>query len=145
MQGQKPATAKEQRRLDRIAGLWCLPSAMNFFDGVPATVQHVVEGRVRLGHEWTYPASSWHHLGLVQAPYQIDEMTARFGPSLQHDLRLYEEVFAPERDLVAITDAVLELQAELENAGDYLTAEAYGMFVRQEAYNRFGRRVMISR
>ncbi len=146
MQGQKPPTASESRRLEAVASLWCMPCAMDGWDGVLATVQHVVEGKYRLGHEYTWPGCCWHHLGEPpDSRYTIADAAAHWGPSLQHDLRGFEAVFAPERTLVLITDNLLRRKAELEAEGDVLTEEQYGMWVRQEAVLRLNRSVSIGR
>lgn len=144
MQGQKPPTASEQRRLTAIHELWCLPCAMNGWDGVPTTVQHVVEGRVRLGHEYSWPGCIWHHLG-NPGKFTAAEAVARFGPCVERQLRRFEQAFAQERILVAITDAMLVRKAQMEAGGRYMTPEDYGEWVRQEAVHRLGRSVAIGR
>ena len=68
MQGQKPPTTKaEEERLTALKETWCIPCAMDNWDGVPATIQHVLdESGQRLGHHATYQACGWHHLGHCQ-------------------------------------------------------------------------------
>lgn len=145
MQGQKPPTASEQRRLNDISHLWCLPCAMDGWDGVLATVQHVVEGRKRLGHHFTWPGCEWHHLGIPPEGFNIHEATARWGPSLAHHHRRFQATFASERSLVSLTDYLLSRKKDLTNCGQIMTAEQYGTWVRHEAVLRFGRAVAVGR
>ena len=145
MQGQTPPTSTEQRHLEAVAALWCLPCAMRWWDGVLATVQHVVEGRKRLGHLFVLPGCEWHHLGTPPPPLTIDEAAANWGPSLAHQHRRFEQTFGSERQLVEITNHVLRRKSELEAHGDMLTAEMYGEWVRHETHLRLGRTVLIGR
>ena len=145
MQGQIPPTASEARHLEAVASLWCMPCAMDGWDGILATVQHVVEGNRRLGHAFVWGGCCWHHLGDPPGNYTIADATARWGPSVQHELQRFQRVFAPELTLVLMTENLLRRKYELEGAGDVLTAEQYGKWVRQEAAIRLNRCVAIGR
>ena len=145
VQGQKPPTSAESERLGALKELWCLPCAMDNWDGVPPDVQHVLSGKYRIGHHATYPACKWHHQAEPPPGLTIDDATARYGPSFALEKRRYEEVYAPERDLILIADIAL-LRKQIEEAnGNVFTEEMYGELVRHEAAQRFNRGVAISR
>lgn len=106
----KPARGDEKLRMDLIKHyIGCLPSLLRGFPNGHATVQHVVEGRKRLGHRYTYGASKWHHLGYCRGGLGVEEMTRRYGPSLAHNPRQYHDEFGTEHELVALTDKAIEL------------------------------------
>lgn len=138
MQGQKPPTVRQSNRLATIKGLWCIPCAMDAWGHV-TTVQHVVEGKYRVGHDCTYGACGWHHLGYPPDGLTISEAAAAWGPSLQHDLRGYEKRYGPERVLVAIQDVVLERVEALRQSNEFMGENDFLQLVQQEAYNQLGR------
>ena len=131
--------------MEMVSQLWCLSCAMTGWDGVLATVHHVVESRKRLGDIFVVPLCEWHHLGNPPEGLTIDDAAARWGPSLHHQHRLFQQEYAPERELVMLTDHLLRRKKELEDHGDMLTPELYGEWVRHEAALRFGRSVAIGR
>lgn len=106
----KSATVAEKDRMDRIRlYVGCLPSLLRGFPNGHATVQHVVEGRKRLGHRYTYGASEWHHLGRCEDDMGVRAMTESYGPSLAHSPADYHDEFGSEHELVALCDRALEL------------------------------------
>lgn len=106
----KAATKDEKLRMHRIKHYTgCLPSLLRGFPNVHATVQHVVEGRKRLGHRYTYGASEWHHLGTCWNGLGVKAMTHAYGPSLAHTPRQYHEMFGSEQVLVETQDFALGL------------------------------------
>ena len=73
------------------------------------------------------------------------DMASRFGPSLEHQHRRFQEVFASERDLVKMTNRLLKMKADIEAEGGYVTEVQYGERVRHEAIDLLGRAVVIGR
>ena len=109
----KPASRDEKHRMDRIVQyVCCLPSLLRGFPNGHATVQHVVEGRKRLGHRYTYPMSAWHHFGHKRGNMSRAQMINRYGPSLAYSPRDFHAEFGTEHELVATTDYALELFEE---------------------------------
>lgn len=90
----------------------CLPCQLQGFHYRLATVQHVVEGKKRLGHSWTYGACEWHHLGIPPDGYDDYKAERILGPSLAWDKKKYIDRYGSERQLVELQDVVLALPAE---------------------------------
>jgi hypothetical protein len=108
MVGPTPAKSKAEReRLAAVSSLPCLPCLIDGFPAVPATVQHVVEARKRLGDFFSYP--------------NVDKLTARYGPSLALDRREFATRYGSERQLVAITDALIRMRESSLKRGEFLT------------------------
>lgn len=139
MQGQKPPSAEESRKIEAVKSLWCLPCALEFWDGVPCTVQHIVECMRRLGHAFIYSACEWHHLGMPPAGYNNAAATSRYGPCLMHDRRAFEQRFGREEILAAIADVAVGHLREAEDNGRVFLPNEYGLIVRNEAQNRLNR------
>ena len=72
------------------------------------SVQHVVEGRKRLGHQATYASCEWHHFGMPFGDKSQQWMSGFLGPSLAHGKRTFQEFFGPERLLVEIQDELIK-------------------------------------
>ncbi len=109
----KKVTRDEKLRMTLIKHyIGCLPSLLRGFENGHATVQHVVEGRKRLGHRYTYGASAWYHLGDCRPGKTVAEMTDQYGPSLQHNPRQFHEAFGTEHELIALTDRAIEIYEE---------------------------------
>jgi hypothetical protein len=72
------------------------------------TVQHVTEGGRRLGHDYTYSSCPWHHQGVKEHGWSMQEMMGALGPSFAHGRKNFEEVYGDERNvLVRLQDWVL--------------------------------------
>ena len=141
MQGSQPPTAEEDRYLIDLKALWCIPCALDGWDAVPPTVHHVVEGRHRLGHMFAYPCCLWHHQARPPPRMTLDNATALYGPSLATEHKRYQEVYAPERELVKIAQTAVKTLRTYREVTMVFTAEQFGEHVRHEALIRFGRHV----
>jgi hypothetical protein len=95
----KRPTSAEKKRMSLIGEQYfgCLPCRLEKSNYAPvlATVQHVVEGGKRLGHNYTYGLCCWHHFG-------HDPM--RMGPSLALNKHTYVRRYGSERMLVELQD-----------------------------------------
>jgi hypothetical protein len=104
----KPPTLAEVMRFEAIRTVGCTPCWLNGVSFNPCAVHHVVKGRKRLGHRWTYGNCDWHHQG-----YPLNGLDERgseeiAGPSLAKNPRAYHERFGTEEQLVALCDAMIE-------------------------------------
>ena len=102
----KPTKAQELR-FQAIYSVGCLPCWLLGIEFNPCTIQHVVEGRKRLGHDFTYGACGWHHQG-----YPLDGKTQKqteemLGPSLALSKKKYIERFGSERELVRLENQMI--------------------------------------
>ncbi len=106
-----PATKAEQERNDIIATYCgCLPCLLKKIPNVHATIQHVSEGRVRLGQSITYGSCIWHHLGKPLNPDKsADQHRKERGPSLYEGKRPFEAEFGDELHLVAVQNYMVNL------------------------------------
>ena len=86
----------------------CLPCLLTVKKVRLPSVQHLVEGRKRLGHQFTYASCEWHHFGHPFGNMTNQEMSGMFGPSLAWGKRTFQEFFGPERLLVEIQDLLIK-------------------------------------
>lgn len=95
-------------RFAKLYALGCVVSKIYFNRWEPAEIHHLVEGRKRLGHQFTIPLSPWFHRGI---PPQMDmrpsEATEQIGPSLALSKRDFVERFTTERELLEKTNQLL--------------------------------------
>lgn len=96
------ATRAQKARMDQIKmNCGCLPCLLKNLANVHCTVQHVVEGGKRLGHDFTYGSCLWHHMGPEYAENRMP------GPSLANNKREFVAAFGTERQLVQTQDFML--------------------------------------
>ena len=86
----------------------CIPCLLEDLPFRIATVQHVVEGGKRLGHQATYGLCAWHHFA---QPESFSHADARriLGPSLAEGKRPYQERYGSETILVEVQDFMIDL------------------------------------
>lgn len=94
-------TTEEKNRMSWIGQQYggCLPCLLENRPGVACTVQHVVKGRKRLGHESTYGLCVWHHFG--QPP-------ERPSPSLANGTKPFMRKFGSEELLVDLQTFLID-------------------------------------
>lgn len=95
-------------RFAKLRALGCIVSRLYFDRWEPADIHHLVEGRKRLGHQFTIPLSPWFHRGV---PPRFDmrpsEATEKLGPSLARSKKDFVERFMSERELLAETNRLI--------------------------------------
>ena len=126
----KYKTKADEKRLSGVSQMGCLPCMIDGWNDVPATVQHITEGGVRLEdeHQKTYPSCPWHHQAYPPESCHGSSRLARrkFGPSFANNKRNFAERYGSERDLVQITDALLRVIDSEWRRGCYLGPAALG-------------------
>lgn len=120
----KAANKSERDRMSAIKDLPCLPCMLVLYKQVfrkakQSTVQHVVEGFRRLGHEYTYGSCAYHHLGHNDEGMSNQKMMGIFGPSLAHGKRTFQGTFGSERNLVKVQNLLLKRWEE-SSWGSYM-------------------------
>lgn len=80
----------------------CLPCIIEYRLDRHATIQHVTEGRKRLGQSEVYGSCEWHHLGTVPDGQTLDAMQFRYGPSLAHGKKPFEDMYGDELQLIKL-------------------------------------------
>jgi len=114
----KSATKDQKGRMATIKELPCLPCILGlhgapaFYKPMRSTVQHVVEGMKRLGHDFTYGSCAWHHLGECLPGWDRQQMGGQFGPSLAWGKRTFQGFFGTERRLVSLQDELIKCYEE---------------------------------
>ena len=131
MVGQtKYKTKADEKRLTGVSQIGCLPCMIDGWNDVSATVQHITEGSVRLEdeHQMTYPSCPWHHQAQPPKSCHGSSRRARrkFGPSFADSKRDFAIAYGSERDLVAITDALLRVIESERLRGGYLDPKSLG-------------------
>ena len=107
-----PPTAEEKRRMELIGEqiFGCIPCLLEDLPFRAATVQHVVEGGKRLGHQATYGLCPWHHFATKPDPGMSKTTILKvFGPSLANGSKPYRERYGSEAMLVEVQDFMIDL------------------------------------
>lgn len=109
MNSRKPPTVADLERFAKLRTLGCVVSHIYFNRWEPAEIHHLVEGRKRLGHQFTIPLSPWFHRGI---PPQMDmrpsQATKELGPSIAHGKKPFARKFGTERELLERTNKLIE-------------------------------------
>lgn len=96
-------------RFAKLRAIGCIVSRLYFNRWEPAEIHHLVEGRKRLGHQFTIPLSPWFHRGIPPLPdMRPSEAEKQIGPSLARSKRAFVARFMSERDLLKETDKLVE-------------------------------------
>jgi hypothetical protein len=83
---------------------------------VPGEVNHIVKGRKRLGHMYSYLLCPYHHRNVPPCDgLKSGEAERRFGPSLQASPAAFHERYGSDELLLEIQNALV---------GSYLAAWA---------------------
>jgi hypothetical protein len=118
----KHHTVADTDRFDALRALGCIVSRIFFGRWEPADIHHLVEGRKRLGHQYTIPLSPWFHRGVPprwdMRPSEV-EAHKDFGPSLARSKRSFVARFGTERELLAHTNTLLKIQEQLRTVPLY--------------------------
>ena len=104
----KPATPAQKKRMSQIKEIGCIACLLNNWPDVQTEVHHVVEGRVRLGHDQTMGLCKWHHRG-DPGDHTRQQMGGLLGPSLAHGSYDFAENFGSQATLVLVQDYLIEL------------------------------------
>lgn len=100
----------EIERFAKLYALGCVVSRVYYGRWEPADIHHLVEGRKRLGHQFTIPLSPWFHRGV---PADLDmrpsEATEKYGPSLALNKRAFVAKYGTERELLEQTNKLIEV------------------------------------
>jgi hypothetical protein len=97
-------------RFAKLYGLGCIVSRVFFGRWEPAEIHHLVEGRKRLGHQFTIPLSPWFHRGVPPlAEMRPSEAVEKIGPSLAMSKRDFVAKFGTERELLEQTNKLIEV------------------------------------
>ena len=104
----KPPTLAERQRFAAIYETGCTPCWLRGIEFQPCTIQHVVEGRKRLGHSATYGACEWHHFGHPKGGLTAKQTEDMLGPSLALSKKKYVETFGSERELIELCNKMIE-------------------------------------
>jgi hypothetical protein len=104
---RKPRIA-DVERFAKLRALGCVVSRIYFNRWEPAEIHHLVEGRKRLGHQFTIPLSPWFHRGVPPLPdMRPSEAEKQIGPSLARSKRDFVARFTTERDLLDKTNELI--------------------------------------
>lgn len=110
----KPTTA-EQLRLDRLHCMACCACLQGTLpQPFPTEAHHLVDKGYRIhsgGHMATIPLCKWHHRGELLYPHTQREMHFLYGPSLALHKREFKALYGTERELLELTDQILEQAA----------------------------------
>lgn len=95
-------------RFAAITEVGCIPCWLEGISFNPCDVQHVVKGRKRLGHRWTYGCCPWHHRGVPVNGLNTKQSEQQAGPSLARDPKAYHAKYGSEEELVELCDKMIE-------------------------------------
>jgi hypothetical protein len=95
-------------RFAKLYALGCVVSKIYFNRWEPAEIHHLVEGRKRLGHQFTIPLSPWFHRGIPPLhDMRPSDAEKQIGPSLARSKREFTCRFGTERELLERTNNLL--------------------------------------
>jgi hypothetical protein len=75
------------------------------------TAHHIVDkGYRRLsgGHKSTLPLCEWHHMGYRLLTHDFVDMSAKWGPSMEHEKKKFIARYGTERQLLVRVNTKLE-------------------------------------
>lgn len=101
------ARVADIERFAQLYAMGCIVSRLYFDRWEPAEIHHLVEGRKRLGHQFTIPLSPWFHRGVPPADLRPSEAAKILGPSLAMSKRDFVARFDTERNLLAKVDELI--------------------------------------
>lgn len=87
-------------RFLRLQDIGCIACRMEGWQPQPSDVHHLVEGRKRLGDNYTIPLCPWHHRGVPENDMSNAEMTFMLGPSLARNKRAFIQRYGTEKELL---------------------------------------------
>ena len=100
---------KDQTRFVDLQDVGCLPCRIKGFGCVPGDVHHLVEGRKRLGNDYTICLCPWHHRGIPPTGLDVRQAEEIAGPSLARNKKAFYDAFGSEKDLLETTNQALEI------------------------------------
>lgn len=96
-------------RFAKLYALGCVVSLVYFKRWEPAEIHHLVEGRKRLGHQFTIPLSPWFHRGVPPlGDMRPSDASEKIGPSLALSKREFTSRFGSERELLEQTNKLID-------------------------------------
>lgn len=109
MVGKAKAPTKDEKERMTILkeNVPCIPCLVGARKVRLPSIQHVVTGFKREGHDMTYTACNWHHFG-DPAPADKQTTSGLLGPSLAHGKKNYQQFFGHEKLLVRIADFLVD-------------------------------------
>lgn len=100
-------TKADLERFERLRELGCVVSRVYLGRYAAPDVHHLLEGGVRMGHQFTIPLSTWFHRGIPGQLTQA-ECTRRFGPSRALNPMQFHKRFGTDLELLEMTNQLLE-------------------------------------
>ena len=127
------ATKADKARFNALYQVGCLCCHIEGWGFAEAQIHHVVEGRKRLGLEFTVRLCPHHHSGEVPPICcgNVAVAERRFGPSLAHNKGGFIARYGTERDLVMVADRMVERIGQAAVNGEYLPEFEIGSLVQQ--------------
>ena len=93
-------TKAQQKRFEALQEMGCICCRIEGLGINPPQIHHLVEGRKRLGHDFTIPLCPWHHEGYPHHGISESSMLYHYGPSLARNKRKFIETYGTERELL---------------------------------------------
>lgn len=113
MQSSLPSPTKEQlRRWQDLQSIGCVVCVLNGILETPGDVHHLLSGGKRISHSHTIVLHPWYHRGVTDGR-GLDEYVELYGPSLALDKRGFERTFGTERELLEISNELLQKYREV--------------------------------
>lgn len=104
----KAPTKAEQMRFEAMRDPGCVACILDGRVNVPAEVNHIVKGRKRLGHRYSYMLCSYHHRNVPPCDgLRSGEAEATWGPSLAASPKAFRERYGTDESLLEIQEALI--------------------------------------
>ena len=89
-----------QRRCQLLQQIGCVACLLDGQPETPPDIHHLVEGRKRLGNDYTIPLCAWHHRAVPADGLSVSQTEQIMGPSLAVSKRRFVERYGTERELL---------------------------------------------
>ena len=95
-------------RFEAIKGIGCIVTLLNYRQGQGCDIHHLTAGGRRRGDEYTIGLSPYYHRGLCADGLTQAQTVKRFGPSLAHGKRTFEDTFGTQDLLLEVQNLVIK-------------------------------------
>lgn len=106
-------TAAQGARFAAIQAKGCICCRREGMGATPCEIHHLNEGdrhgQRRQGHDQTIGLCPWHHRGVCRERWSIEDMTAAYGPSWEHQPNAFRERYGGGERLLQYQDEILNL------------------------------------
>jgi hypothetical protein len=108
----RTSESRDEKRYKAMAQIGCIACliARNPTQCGKVTMHHLVDNGYRKhsgGNQATIPLGEWHHMGRKLDGYSLGHMRMMFGPSMELEGKMFDEVYGSQRSLLSRVNEIL--------------------------------------